>query len=282
MLLAYSTNAFTKIDLLTALTEIADLGFAGAEILCERPHWYPADIDKRQIQRVRELLETRNLGVSNLNANTANSFFSPAPPENVFEPSLSNRKRDIRRSREDIVIQSIQLAHEVGAQCISITSGKPTPGCLPDEAIGYFVESLKSVCDAAHRYDIAVGIEYEPGLLVENASEVLEVIDRVDSELLGVNLDIGHSYLNREEPEQTIERFKDRIWNVHIEDIKKMKHFHLVPGDGDMPFKRYLNSLKKIGYQRYLTVELYSFPQCPVEVGRRSYQYLSNLLGELE
>ena len=282
MLLAYSTNAFTKIDLLTALTEIADLGFAGAEILCERPHWYPADIDKRQIQRVRELLETRNLGVSNLNANTANSFFSPAPPENVFEPSLSNRKRDIRRSREDIVIQSIQLAYEVGAQCISITSGKPTPGCLPDEAIGYFVESLKSVCDAAHRYDIAVGIEYEPGLLVENASEVLEVIDRVDSELLGVNLDIGHSYLNREEPEQTIERFKDRIWNVHIEDIKKMKHFHLVPGDGDMPFKRYLNSLKKIGYQRYLTVELYSFPQCPVEVGRRSYQYLSNLLGELE
>ncbi|MCK9607070.1 MAG: sugar phosphate isomerase/epimerase [Methylomonas sp.] len=282
MLLAYSTNAFTKTDLSTALTEISDLGYAGAEILCERPHWYPDDIDERQLQMVKELLQQKGLGVSNLNANTANSFFTSPPPENVFEPSLTNRKPEIRRAREAIVIKAIHMAHSIGAKCISLTSGRPTPGCFPDDAVGYFIESLSRICEAAHQYNVAVGIEYEPGLLVENAYEVLDVIDRVDSDLLGVNLDIGHSYLNGEEPEVTIEALKGRIWNIHIEDIKNMKHFHLVPGDGDMPFKRYLKALKKIGYQGYLTAELYSFPQCPVEVGRRSYQYLANLLAELE
>lgn len=282
MLLAYSTNAFTKTDLTAALIEIANLGYAGAEILCERPHWYPEDVDEWQLQAVRELLHEKGLRISNLNANTANSYFSPLPPENVFEPSLTNRKSEIRHARELLIIKTLQFANRVGAKCISLTSGRPTPGCLPEEAVGYFVESLKRICDVAHRYNIAVGIEYEPGLIVENAAEVLEVIDLVGSNLLGVNLDIGHSYLNREEPEPIIESLKGRIWNVHIEDIKNMKHFHLVPGDGDMPFERYLKALKKVGYQGYLTVELYSFPQSPVEVGRRAYQYLFNLLDGLD
>jgi len=118
-------------------------------------------------------------------------------------------------------------------------------------------------------------------LIVERASEVCELIHRVDSPLLGVNLDIGHSFLIREEPEQAIASLSGRIWNVHVEDIKNMKHFHLVPGDGNLPFTRYFNALKQAKYDGFLTVELYSFPQQPVEVGKRSIDFLSSLLSEL-
>jgi len=278
MLLAYSTNAFTKYDLITAINHIADLGYSGLEILCEKPHWYPPEIDEYQVELVVEVLTARNLKVSNLNANTANSFYSPAPPENVFEPSLSNKNPDVRLVREQIIQKSIQLADKVGASCISLTSGMPTPGCLPEQAIDFFVESLKRICDFADKYNIKVGIEYEPGLLVERSSEVCEIIHRVDSPLLGVNLDIGHSYLSQENPENTINDLVGRIWNVHVEDIKNMKHFHLPPGDGDMPFDRYFNALKTIQYTEFLTVELYSFPDNPIEVGKKSIDYLSKLL----
>lgn len=281
MLLAYSSNAFTKTDLISALNHIADLGYAGAEILCERPHWYPADVDEDKIAAVKNSLSERGLKVSNLNANTANSFFSPAPPENVFEPSLTNDNADIRRIREAIIVKAIKLAHSIGSPCVSLTSGQPTPGCLPERATTHFVESLKRICEAADQYNIKIGIEYEPGLIVERATEVCEVIHRVDSPLLGVNLDIGHSFLIREKPEQAIASLSGRIWNVHVEDIKNMKHFHLVPGDGDLPFTRYLKALKQAKYDGFLTVELYSFPEQPVEVGKRSFDFLSNLLSEL-
>lgn len=281
MQLAYSTNAFTRTDLITALRQIADLGYSGAEILCEKPHWYPDDVTELNIEAVAKTLFECNLLVSNLNANTANSYFSPTPPENVFEPALSNENADIRRIRENIVIKAIRLANRINAPCISITSGQPTPGCLPEKATNYFVASLKRICEYTHQYDIKVGIEYEPGLIVERASEVCEIIERVGSELLGVNLDIGHSFLNREEPEETINTLAGRIWNVHIEDIKNMKHFHLPPGEGDMPFQRYLNSLKKINYQGFLTVELYSFPDQPLEVGKQSIDYLTRLTSQL-
>jgi len=278
MQLAYSTNAFTQYNLITAISKIAELGYNGVEILCEKPHWYPDDVGQKNIDVVADTLAEFNLKVSNLNANTANSYFNPAPPENVFEPSLSNKIASVRKAREDIVIKALKLAHKINAPCISLTSGQPTPGCLPEKATDYFVESLKKICDYAHQYGVRVGIEYEPGLIVERATEVIDVIDRVGSDLLGVNLDIGHSYLSNEPPEETINSLAGRIWNVHIEDIKNMKHFHLPPGDGDMPFDRYINSFKKIDYQGFLTVELYSFPDQPMEVGKQSIDYLKQLV----
>jgi sugar phosphate isomerase/epimerase len=282
MKLAYSTNAFTRFDLDTALNHVADLGYAGVEILCERPHWYPDDVDDAAIEAVKAVLAKRNLQVSNLNANTANSYFTPLPPENVFEPALTNKNPKTRQIRESITCKAIQMAHKIGAPCVSVTSGHPTPGCLPEQALEYFVESLKRICEFAEQYQVKIGIEYEPGLIVERADEVCEVIHRVGSPLLGVNLDIGHSFLNREQPEQTVQSLAGRIWNVHLEDIKGMKHFHLVPGDGDLPFSRYLTALKQADYRGFLTVELYSFPDKPIAVGRGAFDFLTKLLSELK
>jgi sugar phosphate isomerase/epimerase len=101
---------------------------------------------------------------------------------------------------------------------------------------------------------------------------------RVDSPLLGVNWDIGHSFLDGETPESAIELLGQRIWNVHVEDIKARKHFHLVPGTGDLPFERYFDALRGVGYEEFLTVELYSYPEQPAAVGRRSLEFLRPLL----
>lgn len=279
MRLAYSTNAFTLTDLSSALVAIADLGFEGVEILCDRPHWFPGEVSDGEVDTVVEILTEHGLAVSNLNANTANGYYRPPPPENVFEPALSNADPGLRRWRERYTIEALRLAAAVGAPSVSVTSGHPTPGCLPERAVGYFVEGLRRICEVAAARDVCVGIEYEPGLLIERAHEVAEVIERVGSPHLGVNLDIGHSYLNGESPEETISLLAGRIWNVHVEDIKNRKHFHLAPGDGDLPWQRYVEALRSVAYQGFLTVELYTFPDRPVEVGRRSLEYLRPLLG---
>ncbi len=41
MVLGYSTNAYVKHTLAASLERIADLGFKGVEIMCDRPHLYP-------------------------------------------------------------------------------------------------------------------------------------------------------------------------------------------------------------------------------------------------
>ncbi|MCP3868253.1 MAG: sugar phosphate isomerase/epimerase [Gammaproteobacteria bacterium] len=278
MKLAYSTNAYTRFELGDALSSIADLGFKGAEILCDHPHWFPGRVQASQITGIKHLIENLGLGISNLNANTANGYYGPLPSENLFEPSLSSADDTDRRWRIQYSIETIRLAYALGADCISLTSGRPGSGDTPTKGMQLFVESLKQICAAAENYGVRVGIEYEPGLLVERADEVAEVLQRVDSPQLGANLDLGHAYLSHESPEETIGLLAGRIWNVHVEDIANYKHFHLIPGEGDIPLSRYFQLLDNCGYDRYLTVELYSYPQMPEEAGRRSLAYLRELL----
>jgi sugar phosphate isomerase/epimerase len=278
MRLAYSTNAFTRHSLDRAIDIVAGLGYAGVEILCDRPHWFAPDVRPAEAEAIAARLEARGLAVSNLNANTANGYFDPAPPENVFEPALSNPDRELRRWRQDYTLAAIELARRVGAPCVSVTSGRPRPGCPPARAFAHLVESLKRICDGAERAGVRVGVEYEPGLLVERAEEVRAVIDAVGSEVLGVNLDVGHSWLDGENPEDAVRLLAGRIWNVHVEDIKGMKHYHLVPGDGELPFERYLEALGAAGFDGFLTVELYTCLDEPEEAGRRALAYLSERL----
>jgi protein FrlC len=276
--LAYSSNAFTGDRLSTALAAIARLGYAGAEILCDHPHWMPDRLPAAEVDAAARLLADTGLALSNLNVNTANGYFRPLPPENQFEPSLSSRDTQRRHWRVEYSIAALRLAARLGAPCISVTSGQPGSGGEPARGLTLLVDSLCRICEAAEPLGVRVGVEYEPGLLVERAAELAAVMHRVDSPLLGANLDIGHSWLDGEAPEQAVALLAGRIWNVHLEDIAGRKHYHLIPGLGDLPFARYLDALDLAGYRGFLTVELYTYPHMPEQAGRQALEYLRPLL----
>ncbi|MCB1852320.1 MAG: sugar phosphate isomerase/epimerase [Gammaproteobacteria bacterium] len=282
MQLAYSSNAFTRTDLNSALRAISALGYSGVEILCDHPHWFPGRVNVHEVREVSALLDHLGLSVSNLNANTANGYFDPVPAENLFEPSLSSANREFREWRVNYSIATIELAQQLGAKCISVTSGHPGSGGTPEQGMAYFVESLKRICDAATKHQVQVGIEYEPGLLVERATELAEVFHRVDSPLLGANLDIGHSWLDGESPEQALDLLRGRIWNVHVEDIRGRKHYHLIPGEGELPFERYFKLLREQAYDNFLTVELYTCVAHPVAAGRAALAHLQSVFDRLD
>ncbi len=280
MPIAYSTNAYTRHGLYDAVTSIAALGFDGVEILCDKPHWFPDRERGEEARRLRDHLDGLGLAVSNLNCNTANGFFDPRPPENVFEPSLASVNPDWRQWRLDYSIRALDLARTLGAHNLSVTSGRPDAGGTPEQSLDLLVDSLCRLCEAAERADgVRIGVEYEPGLLVERADELADLIDRVGSPLLGANLDIGHSWLDGESPEHAIGRLAGRVWNTHVEDIRGRKHYHLIPGEGDLPFARYFAALAGSGYGGFHTVELYTYTQMPAEAGRRALAYLRTLLG---
>jgi len=123
-----------------------------------------------------------------------------------------------------------------------------------------------------------VGLEYEPCLLYENTTEVLGLIKKIKSKNFGVNLDLGHVAISEKDPTDSIRKFKNCLWNIHIEDIKDKKHFHLIPGLGDLNFTKIFKTLKEIKYNSFITVELYTYQKQPVYAARKSYVFLNRFI----
>jgi fructoselysine 3-epimerase len=68
-----------------------------------------------------------------------------------------------------------------------------------------------------------------------------------------------------------------RIWNCHIEDIPGRKHYHLIPGTGTLDWVKLKESLQAVKYDRFLTVELYTYPDRPAEAAHQSIVYLNTI-----
>ncbi|MGK0358670.1 MAG: protein FrlC [Bradymonadia bacterium] len=254
---AYSSNGFTRVSLPEAIERIAAHGYSGVELLADRPHWHPGlgASDRAAILRA---LQATGLTVSNINANTAMALWPEWMPETVFEPALSNHDAAVRARRIDYTRAALDFAVEVGARCVSVTSGRCEADIEPGEGKRYFAEGLARICEDAAERGLKIGVEYEPGLLVETAAEVKAMIDAVGHPALGANLDIGHAICVGEDPADAIATLAGRIWNVHLEDIRGTKHFHLVPGEGDIDFAAVFAALEAHGYDNFITVELYT------------------------
>lgn len=279
MKLAFSTNAFTRHSLAEALIAIAECGYAGVEILADKPHWYPDRFDPAVADGIAGQLRDLNLAVSNINANCTFGYWRDAPPEPFFEPSLISPDPRLRADRIQMILNTLDFAHAVGAANISVTSGKALPTMPPEKAMRQLHESLHPVLERAEKLQVRVGIESEPMLFIEWAAELRELIDRVGSRMLGANLDIGHSVVLGEDIAATVKLLDGRIWNCHVEDIPGRKHYHLIPGTGNLDWQGLKKALVAAKYDRFLTVELYTCVDHPREAAEQSIAFLGAIMG---
>lgn len=285
MKLAFSTNAYTRHDLDFALTDIAAAGFGGVEILADRPHAYVDDLTDDAIDAIRTRVFELGLAVSNVNANCTFAHWSDPPPEPIFEPSLCSDDPDLRRVRAKRIWRTLDFATRIGADCISITTGKPLGAMNPTNAWEELKRQLDPLLLHAHDCGVKIGIEQEPGLLIEWSEEIATLAQEMGSPLLGANLDTGHCAAMGEDPAAAVRNLAGRIWNLHVEDLpvnpavrtrRVLKHYHCDPGTGGFDFAGLFTALRETGYDRFATVELYTQTHRPAEAARASYGYLTS------
>lgn len=277
MRLSFSTNAFVNYSVFDAVERIGSLGYDAVELLADAPHLYADTVTESDLSRLRRSLEKAKLQVANINANTAVGYYGRTFWEPLFEPSLANPDSAARRWRVDYSKKCIDMASILEAPCVSITSGRPVPGALPEQSMALLRESLRELLEYAAEHSVKIGIEYEPGLLVERCEELAAVLSHVNSVHLGANLDLGHSHVLEENPETIIRDLGDRIFHVHMEDIKARKHYHLIPGTGDMDFNYLFELLRTYRYGGFVTVELYTYPHRAEHAAREALEFLRKL-----
>ena len=103
---------------------------------------------------------------------------------------------------------------------------------------------------------VRLAFEPEPGMFIDTMARFAELHARVDHPSFGLTLDVGHLHCLGEPIAPTIERWKRVLWNVHIEDMRRGVHEHLMFGDGEMNFSEVIGALRSTGYAGGVFVEL--------------------------
>jgi sugar phosphate isomerase/epimerase len=273
MIFSYSTNAFVKYSLMEAIKLIAQTRFRGVEIMCDRPHLYPPDTNRRDLEELKQLLEKLNLKITNLNC------FTLFAVGNTWLPSWIEPDEKRRKERIDHTLNCLDLANFLGCPCISVPPGGPPVEREEKASLALFYKGLEQVLPKAESLNISILIEPEPGLLIENSQQMNAFIQDIASKNLGVNFDMGHFYCVGESPEIALETLIERIGHIHIEDIAASReHNHLIPGLGAMDYDAFFKRLEALEYKKDICLELYPYTKTPEEAGVKSIKTLGPIM----
>ena len=275
MQLAFSTNAFTRTSLEAACAAIAAAGYGHVEILADRPHLWPPEVDAAAVAALRRHLAGLDLAVAALNANTAVGYYREPPDEPLFGPGLCHPDAELRGWRVAFTRRALEIAAELEAPVVTITAGRARPGSPPELAWPLLVDAVGELAAMAERLGVRIALEYEPGLLIERASQAAALFAAVASPALGLNLDVGHAWVVGEEPAAVVrEMGTTRLFHLHLEDIRDRVHYHRVPGEGEIDFAALFAALAEIGYDGAAAVELYTCVDAPEAAARAARDYL--------
>jgi len=277
MKLAFSSNAYMHFSIEDTIAKIASLGYTGIEVLADVPHAWPAGLLEERKESIRRSLADHALTISNVNAFMMNAVADPRQP--YWHPGWTDPDPHYRAIRREHTKRALRLAREIGAPNITTEpGGLLTAEQTWDQAAGIFYDELMPCLDVAEEVNVDLLIEPEPELLIEKFDEYLRFVERIDSERIGLNFDIGHAFCVSEDPQDWVARMAPHTRHYHFEDIAATRvHKHLIPGHGAIDFAATLRAIEATGYDGWITVELYPYIDDPDGAAREAFEYLAKL-----
>lgn len=276
MHLGYNTNGFAHHRLDDAIAILADIGYQAIGLTVDHHVLNPNDADFRnEAERIRRLLERHRMRCV---VETGARFL--LDPRRKHQPTLLSPTPAERAVRLRFLETCIDLAATLNADAVSFWSGAATDSAPDDALWGRLTQGCQSLIATAKSRGVKLAFEPEPGMFVDTMVRFGELLSRIDGQgAFGLTMDLGHLHCLGETPiAGHIERWRDLLWNVHIEDMHRGVHDHLMFGEGDMEFASLFKALKKIGYAGGVYVELSRHSHNAVRVAERSLEFLKGLV----
>ena len=265
MFLGYNTNGFAHHRLEDAIAILADLGYEGIALTLDVHHLDPFALDlANRVVAVRKQLERHRM---NCAIETGARFL--IDPRHKHQPTLIGATVSERDVRIDFLKGCIAVAVELNAGCVSFWSGTPTDDAPKEELMSRLVDGCRQLIEEVEGTDVILAFEPEPGMLIDSMERFSELHKRINHSAFGLTVDIGHLVCNGELPvSRYLEQWKHILWNVHIEDMKRGIHDHLMIGEGEVDFLDVFSGLQKANYDGGVYVELSRHSHDAVEIAR--------------
>lgn len=274
MHLGYNTNGWANHATADALAVLAELGYRSVALTIDHHCLSPKSGDW-PIQARRIARQLRELGLANVIETGARYLICP---RRKHWPSLCAPAAEARL-RLELIRHSLQLAELLDSKAVSIWSGGLPAGVNPQVGWDQLIDRLSEALTMAEAFGIPLAMEPEPGMLVARLSDYERLRQSLSHPLFRLTLDIGHLWCQDELPlTDTITRCGAEIVNVHLEDMRRGVHEHLMFGEGEIPFAEVFSALRQIEYRGGVHVELSRHSHAAPATAAAAWRFLRDFL----
>lgn len=225
------------------MPRLRDLGYTGLEFITTDPKTLePSEIDGMM----------KTYGMRPVGVNTGRLCGELGLT--LTNPLRREREAAIRRTME-----VIDFAANWGILVnIGILRGRYLDDVPHKKTYHFAVESLRRLCDYAAQRNVPMAIEtvcFFQTNFIYTLDEAAALIKDVGSDNLGVMYDLFQMYLEEKDVCEAIIRHMPLCRHVHVADSNRR-----APGEGGMDIPRFMRTLKAVGYDGAVSVEIRPLP----------------------
>ena len=157
-------------------------------------------------------------------------------------------------AKQKQLLQDLDDAHAIGAPLMRVFRGDP-PGDIPDDRP--ILAATRAVIDRAAAYGMRLALENHIGAFGNHMSDVKGTIDRLNSPVLGANIDTSNYFINHQNPVDAVHLLAPWIIYTHLKDARDtaegLKATYL--GNGIIPIGAIVAALDQTGRDFPFTFE---------------------------
>jgi sugar phosphate isomerase/epimerase len=113
-------------------------------------------------------------------------IYSISVRTNLCQPEAAQRQEQVRE-----IMKWVDVAAKLGAGHIRIFGGNVPKGHTEEDAVGWCVDVLTRASDYAGKHGVILGLENHGGI-TDYATRIVEIVTKVNSDYVGINLDTGN------------------------------------------------------------------------------------------
>ena len=272
MRLAICNETFQEWPFPKAFAKAKELGYEAIEFA-------PFTIDKNVYNITAEQRETVRDQVLDAGLEVTGLHWLLAFTEGYY---LTSPEADVRKKTTAYLEELARLCRDLTGSIMVL--GSPfqrnlLPGVTLPEAMGYAADVIKGTVDTLAETGITLALEPlspQEGDFLLTADEGAELCAMVDSPNVRLHLDVKAMCSEATPIPDIIRKHKDLLHYFHANDANMRG-----PGMGDVDFMPILGALQEVGYDGWVSVEVFDYDPGVETLASDSIRYLQECLSKL-
>jgi 2-keto-myo-inositol isomerase len=246
MKLALNGATTMKADLVTDIRVAGEAGFDCLEIWAAKLRYF---LRTGTTNDLKELFAAHRITPYSINS--------------IEHVTFRNREDHLRLRAE--CEELCRIASEIGCPYVVVVPGRLTGDSTREEIVEKSVGTLIELSRIAERYRVGLAFEFlgQPDCSVQTLALADEIVRKADQPNLGLVIDSFHFYAGGSTIESIDALDPKRLFIFHINDAEDLPReqledrHRLLPGLGILPLDEIVAALRRIGYDRVTSVEIF-------------------------